>query len=384
LRPGRRLTYRARMVRRDAGRAEQQSVRLVSIIRMLSEGARPTVRQLVGRFGVSRETIYRDIRLIERVGYPLASDEAGRIFGRLQLAGAPSPMLPAPALTRRELTALAWAVKQAGHHPLAAAAHGALSKLRALALDGAAAESIARAVDGWERGVKDYGPSEPFIAALAEAIFGNRRCRVSYQSLQRDAPRAFDYDPYRLVFVQGALYCLGYAPERHKVVTLAVDRLHDVRLTDETFTVDPGFDPERYRTEAFGVVWEEPMRVLLRFRPDQAPYVQERQWHPTQKVRALPDGGVELTFRAGGLVEITRWILGWGASAEVVEPARLRRAVAQALRLAAARYLPARRRTTGTPRGRWVRRAGAPRSAARQSGTGTIRRPPLTGPRRGS
>jgi predicted DNA-binding transcriptional regulator YafY len=344
LRLARGLTYRARMARLDAGRAEQQSIRLVSIIRMLTEGARPTVRQLVSRFGVSRETIYRDIRLIERVGYPLASDEAGRIFGRLQLAAAASPTLPAPALTRRELTALAWAVKQAGHHPLAGAATGALSKLQALAGDGAGAGTIARAVDGWERGVKDYGPSERFIAALAEAIIGNRRCQVSYQSLRRDAPHTFDYDPYRLVFVQGALYCLGHARERRKVVTLAVDRLHDVRFTSETFTVDPGFDPERYRTEAFGVVWEEPMTILVRFRADQAPYVQERQWHPTQTLRTLPDGGVELTFRAGGLVEITRWILGWGHSAEVVKPVRLRRAVAQALRRAAARYAPARRR----------------------------------------
>ncbi|MBI1847191.1 MAG: WYL domain-containing protein, partial [Candidatus Rokubacteria bacterium] len=286
---------------------------------------------------------------IERIGYPLTSDEQGRIFGRLQLApgtnpGA-SPPLPAPALTRRELTALAWAVKQARQHPLGGAAAGALSKLQALAGEGAAAGTIARAVDGWERGVKDYGPSEGFIAALAEAIISTQRCQVTYKSLRRDAPRTFAYDPYRLVFVQGALYCLGYAPERGKVVTLAVDRLHDVRLTGETFTVDPGFDPERYRTEAFGVVWEEPMTVVVRFGADQAPYVQERQWHPTQKLRALPDGGVEITFRAGGLLEITRWVLGWGEAAEVIKPARLRQAVAAALDHAAARYRPARRRS---------------------------------------
>jgi predicted DNA-binding transcriptional regulator YafY len=35
-----------------------------------------------------------------------------------------------------------------------------------------------------------------------------------------------------------------------------------------------------------------------------------------------PDGRLQLTFRAGGSIEITRSILGWGDAAEVVRPAR--------------------------------------------------------------
>ncbi len=67
------------------------------------------------------------------------------------------------------------------------------------------------------------------------------------------------------------------------------------------------------------------MTVVIRFRADQATYIREREWHPTQKVRDLRDGRVELTFRAGGIYEIIRWVLSWGNAAEVIRPARLRR-----------------------------------------------------------
>jgi predicted DNA-binding transcriptional regulator YafY len=80
------------------------------------------------------------------------------------------------------------------------------------------------------------------------------------------------------------------------------------------------------------------MRVVVRFRPDQAPYVREREWHPSQRVRTLRDGRLELTLRAGGTFEFLRWILGWGAAAEVIRPIRLRRTVADVLRQAARQY----------------------------------------------
>lgn len=66
--------------------------------------------------------------------------------------------------------------------------------------------------------------------------------------------------------------------------------------------------------------------------------MREREWHPTQKLRTLRDGRLELTFRGGGTFEIIRWILGWGDAAEVIRLATLRREVTRTLRAAAAGY----------------------------------------------
>lgn len=152
---------------------------------------------------------------------------------------------------------------------------------------------------------------------------------MEYQAPGRDRPGRFPYDPYRLRTVQGGVYCLGRVPAYPKViVTLALERIRSLRLTEESFTVNADFDPKQYETEAFGVAWSQPMTVVVRFRADQAPYVREREWHPTQRFRTLRDGRLEMTFRAGGESEILRWILAWSDAAEVLKPTRLRSRVA--------------------------------------------------------
>ena len=102
--------------------------------------------------------------------------------------------------------------------------------------------------------------------------------------------------------------------------------------------MSPAFDAKRLEAEAFGASWEEPMRVVVGFSADQAPYVKEREWHSSQRLKDLPDGRVELTFTAGGEFEIIRWIFGWGDVAEVVRPRRVRERVQSALRHALSRY----------------------------------------------
>jgi hypothetical protein len=43
----------------------------------------------------------------------------------------------------------------------------------------------------------------------------------------------------------------------------------------------------------FAVIWGEPQEVKIRFSRKQAPYVQERTWHPSQKIEKRPDGSVD-------------------------------------------------------------------------------------------
>jgi predicted DNA-binding transcriptional regulator YafY len=321
-------------------RRDRQVVRILGILKTLLEGGRPTVYQLAARFKTRRETIYRDLRALQDVGYPVEGDEQGRL-SRPRLAASLRPAVPPVVLTRQELAGLVWSARRArGRQPFGGALQTALPKLQAFTpgADGHVSLALEGTLDGWERGVKDYAGAEPAILRLVQAIVERRRLRISYQAPGRERPGRFPYDPYRLLWVHGGLYCVGRVPVYENLVTLAVDRIQELTPTDEIFTVAPGFDPKRHEAEAFGVIWERPMTVVLRFREDQGPYVREREWHPTQRLRALADGRLQMTFRAGGVFEITRWILGWGDAVEVVRPARLRREVAAILRAAAGHY----------------------------------------------
>jgi predicted DNA-binding transcriptional regulator YafY len=321
-------------------RRDRQAVRLLSIFLLLLQGSRLTVHELAARFKTRRETIYRDLRTLGDVGIPIEGDESGRLSRPRLSADYRLHFAPVP-LARQEIAAIAWALNESrSRQPFQAALSTALPKLQtfASARDGRLAAAFDGAVGGWDRGVKNYEALGPTLLRLLEAIINRRRCKLEYASPGRTRPRRFPYDPYRLLAVQGGLYCVGKVPAYPNFATVAVDRIRSIELIEESFTVDPAFDPKRYEAEAFGVTWEKPLTVVVRFSADQAPYVRERQWHPTQRLRELADGRVELTLRAGGTFEIMRWVLGWGDAAEVVRPAALRREIASMLRSATATY----------------------------------------------
>ena len=323
-----------------APRRDRQVVRLLTLLRMLKDGGRPSVHDLAARFHTRRETIYRDLRALQEVGYPITGDAEGHL-SRPTLPSEFRATVPQVPFTKQELTALAWAARQAGsRQPFRTGLDGALLKLQGMAAapDARLAQNLGGVFDGWARGVKDYSAFQEIILQLVEAIVAKRRCLVRYQAPCRAEPNGFRFDPYSLLAIQGLLYCVGRVPVHDSLVSLAIDRLHAVTATDEAFGVDPKFDLKKYKAEAFGVVWEKPMTVVVRFRADQAPYVREREWHPTQQLKNLSDGRLQLTFQAGGTFEITRWILGWGDAAEVTRPARLRREVAAILKAAANQY----------------------------------------------
>jgi len=87
------------------------------------------------------------------------------------------------------------------------------------------------------------------------------------------------------------------------------------------------------------VISDEPVAdVVVRFSPAVAKRAAETRWHPSQVIEEQDDGSLLWRGKVAGLREIRIWILGWGAEAEVLEPAELRAEVASQLRDAAARY----------------------------------------------
>src|SRR5262249_10530010 len=80
---------------------------------------------------------------------------------------------------------------------------------------------------------------------------------------------------------------------------------------------------------AWGIVRGTLVTVRVAFAKGVAPYIRERLWHPTQKLRDLPDGRLELTLQVADTQEVRRWILGWGAQAEVLQPIAMREALGE-------------------------------------------------------
>jgi predicted DNA-binding transcriptional regulator YafY len=184
-------------------------------------------------------------------------------------------------------------------------------------------------------GAKLQEAAAAHLADIQRAILERRRLRIQHHSVQRDEETVRDVDPYHVTWFNGGLYLIGHCHLRKAPRVFAVERIGTLRMLADRFTRPADFDAEQYLKDAWGIVRGTLVTVRVAFARSAAPYIRERLWHPSQKLRDLPDGRLELTVQVADTEEVRRWILGWGAQAEVVQPGAMREALrAEALALA--------------------------------------------------
>jgi predicted DNA-binding transcriptional regulator YafY len=184
------------------------------------------------------------------------------------------------------------------------------------------------------------------VETIQRALAEGRALDLRYHSLSRDAETERRVDPYHLTYYGGGLYLVGHCHLRGDVRIFAVERIRAAAVLRQPFQRPAGFDPEAYLRGAWGIVRGDVVPVRAVFSRTAAPHVRDRLWHPSQRLRELPGGRLEVRLEVADTVEVRRWLLGFGAEAEVLEPLALREALrAEAERLA--RALAPRRRAPG-------------------------------------
>jgi proteasome accessory factor B len=141
--------------------------------------------------------------------------------------------------------------------------------------------------------------------------------------------------------VENLWYLFAFDLDRGELRTFALPRIRNVRVSKTKFRRPIDFSIGRYLEQSFGV-FARPTKtkhtIHIAFDSFAAPLVQERQWHPSQKITQLQNGGIELSLRLGNLEEIERWILSWGRHAQVLAPPELRDRLAKTVSALANSY----------------------------------------------
>ena len=303
-----------------------QPIRQWKIVSLLSGRTGRKLDQLKAELDVTKRTIQRDIDVLEAAGLPLLSESReGTVYWRLMDASKESGEL---SFTLAELMALYFSrdlLHVLHGSPMQSALDSALEKIGAkLPASGhdllrRLKQQTAVSVTGW----KDYTKSSKTIEALNRAMRRQLTIRILHKPLKAPETRTRTVDPYRLWYTGGALYLVAYDHLKRDVRTFAVERTSSVTTTNQRFTVKEGFDFEAFTRTAFPVHGGEPQLVRIRFSPEQASYVMERHWHDSQRFIPQDDGGVIMELQVGNLWEVKRWLIGWGADAQVLEPSEL-------------------------------------------------------------
>ncbi|QCD42830.1 WYL domain-containing protein [Duncaniella dubosii] len=86
-------------------------------------------------------------------------------------------------------------------------------------------------------------------------------------------------------------------------------------------------------------IGDKPRHVVIDIDSTQAPYIESKPFHRSQKVeQRFDDGSIRISLKVVINNELVRLILGYGGHAEVIAPPELRVKVAESVIKAADRY----------------------------------------------
>lgn len=305
-----------------------QIERILAIDRRIRDGEYPNADTLAGELEVSRRVLFTDRKfLVERLGAPLAFDRARGGWHYTQKNWA----LPSAMVTQGELLAFFLAVEIARRNSGGAFEKPLLS----------AVEKIARALPAeveveWESlrahctfaGPSSASADESTLLMLHQAIERRREVEFGYHAFSTGQHATRQVQPYHLHNARGDWYLLAFDRSRRAMRTFHAGRIERPRLRDNFFVRDQPFDAQSWNREAFVTeISAQVQNIAIRFDEYQARYIRERTWHETQAIEEMPDGGAILRFHSSGLNEIKRWVMQYGAHAQVLEPLELRAAV---------------------------------------------------------
>jgi len=328
-------------------RGDQLARQWLLIQRLARSRAGLGLDALAEELGCVRRTVYRDLDALQYAGFPVVTERRdGRVYYRFL----DSFRLGDVPFTPDEVLALAFGedlLRTLEGTVFHDSIRSALAKIRAV-LSPELADYLLRLGESFRvlpGPHKSYAHLRDTIQALNDAVVGRRTVAMRYRTGSTGAVSQRELDPYKVWYRAGALYVVGHDHKSGEVRTFAVDRIRAISVTARRFAAPADFDFDAYIGASFGVIAEPASRVRIRFEPRWTTYVEERTWHPSQRLEPTPDGGLLLEMQAGGLAELRSWVLSFGGGAEVIEPETLRSEVRAELEEALARY------GRGAPRG---------------------------------
>lgn len=314
--------------------------RIVQMDSLIRSGLYPSVALFKERFAVSERAIHDDITYLkDTLRAPL---RYSRMQGGYYYAE-PAWVLPTILTTEGELLAFFLSAELAQRYlgtSFEAPLHSAIAKLaphlpekfqldvgqitQRFSLQAGAAESADAAL----------------LVALSGAIAECQPLGIAYYAAGRGEPAQCEIEPYHLYSVRGDWHVIAFERRSGQFRSFALSNIETWKTrAAERFTRDAEFSPSAYLAQGLS---NEPRgasaEVAIWFDAEQAPSIRKRQWHLSQEIEDHADGALTLRLRGAALAEVRRWVLSFGAHAEVLAPEALRAEVADAIAAMAERY----------------------------------------------
>lgn len=319
---------------------------LYALIRYLQAPGGKTAGALVSLMGVSRASIYRYLRALEAMGFPLTSETRGRevyyffdmddrhvarnIFDNLTLLkddfyfDRDEKLLIEFLFTNAERSAPVLRDRINGLHRkmqtlLSFAGHVADSGGDDMVSpEGNGISVIHSFLDMPKKSETDKAE---IISQLCDAVRRHTVCSVVYRAAD-DRTECCDIMPLTVFSWYGGTYTVVETRGGDSLSKLAVERIESLTALKEHFERRTGFDLEYNLCDPFGLERKEPFEIEVLLDEANAESLMERQWPQGRVSFSKPDSDGRVHFRCvtRGESEVLRWLRYMGNGARLISP----------------------------------------------------------------
>ena len=297
------------------------ATRLITLIMLLQRQPNQRAADLAAKLGVSERTLHRYIGMLEEMGIPVYS-ERGRHGGFSLARGYRMPPLvftPEEAVAVHLGTSL---VSEVWGKLYEEAAHGALAKLGNV-LPEEQRQEIAwanRALIATNMNRTKQVILMPLLEKLRQATRERRRVHLGYQGRQPETVER-KLDVYALAYRWGWWYAIGYCHLRQATRSFRVDRMNQLILLSEPFSIPADFEVRDYLAAEPAPRLD--IQVTMRFLPEGV-FLAEYGRSYWQHMEPQADGSLIVTFGAQDMHTAASTIMSYGPLVEVLSPDVLR------------------------------------------------------------
>lgn len=290
--------------------------RLIGILSVLLQEEKTTAPALAERFEVSKRTINRDIENLCKAGIPIRTTQG---------TGGGISIMDGYRMDRTLLTSKDMQMILAGLRSLDSVSGNSyygqlMEKIQAGSSKFVSGrDSILIDLSSWYR-----DSLEPKIGTIQDAIEDRHLVTFRYYAPAGESERAVE--PYYLVFRWSSWYLWGWCRDRKDYRLFKLNRMDDVRKSEEAFDCREAPMPDLSNEKIF------PGKIAVK-----ALFAPDMKWRLVEDFgpdcfTESEDGKLLFTAKYTDMENLITWLLTYGDKAEILEPREAREKTAQIAR----------------------------------------------------
>ncbi|MCA9785893.1 MAG: WYL domain-containing protein [Calditrichaeota bacterium] len=168
---------------------------------------------------------------------------------------------------------------------------------------------------------------EDLVPQVLSATEEHRSLEIQYYSVNSNSHRSRRVDPWHCVCRNGVWYLTGHDHASGEQRTFRLDRISELTVLDETFSVPDGFDPEQVMTPGHSWLQGAHMEVTIRLGGTLERIAREDNWKGLEEV----DGQLRMSMGESNGNWVMKLLLPYCDECEILGPPELRARMAATL-----------------------------------------------------